>query len=91
MGSPFVGKFRRATVFHDVECERRARPWQDVHRMFFDAMIEDGVDEAKAWLMYKAVNDFGPRWDKDGNDLTAEPPTLAFMNTLESEFGGNTI
>lgn len=61
-GTPFVGDYRRATVLHDVACQERTRPSADVHRMFYDAMITDGVTRGRAIKMYTAVRLFGPHW-----------------------------
>lgn len=61
-GTPFVGDYRRATVLHDVACQERTRTSADVHRMFFDAMITDGVAYLRATKMYTAVRLFGPHW-----------------------------
>lgn len=62
-GPPFVGKYRRASVIHDVYCERRDREHRKVHKMFYDAAITDGVDRSKARLMYLAIRAFGPKWE----------------------------
>lgn len=62
IGSPFVGLYRRASVIHDVACVERNRPHQEVHRMFYDAMIADNVPKIKARIMYMAVRVFGPKW-----------------------------
>ena len=63
VGSPFIGFYRRPTVFHDGECKRRTRPAQEVHNCFLEMMIADGVDHSKAKAMYNAVNGpMGPRW-----------------------------
>jgi len=64
-GSPFVGSYRRATVLHDVYCEKRTVPSPEVHQMFFYAMLCDGVSWRKAYKMYKAVDWFGPQWGVD--------------------------
>ena len=61
-GSPFVGLYRRSSVIHDVYCVTKSRPHKDVHRMFLDAMEEDGVPKWKRKLMYSAVKHFGPKW-----------------------------
>lgn len=61
-GTPYVGDYRRATVLHDVACVERTRPSADVHRMFYDAMVTDGVGIARAIKMYTAVRLFGPHW-----------------------------
>lgn len=62
VGSPFVGDYRRASVVHDVQCDLRERPHKEVHRMFYDAMICDGVAPFRARYMYQAVRLFGPKW-----------------------------
>jgi hypothetical protein len=62
VGSPFTGKYRDASVIHDFYCDVRKRPWQDVHRLFYEAMIVSKVSEARAKLMYAAVYFAGPRW-----------------------------
>ena len=62
IGSPFAGKYRNASVVHDIECDEMRQPWQDVHRMFYEACRCGGVDEAQAKIMYYAVYHFGPRW-----------------------------
>ncbi len=69
VGSPFAGRYRRASVLHDVACQERTRPWKKVHKMFYQAMRADKTPKAKAKQMYKAVRMFGPRWDGDGNLL----------------------
>ncbi len=61
-GAPLSGKYRRASVLHDVYCVKKTRPHKAVHRMFYEAMLEDGVSKAKAKVMYKAVRLFGPKW-----------------------------
>jgi Protein of unknown function (DUF1353) len=62
IGGPFEGKYRNASVIHDWFCDRRTRPWQHVHRMFYDGMLAMGVPSAQANLMYMAVYYGGPRW-----------------------------
>lgn len=62
IGGPFEGRFRDASVVHDVACESRSRAWRDVHRMFYEACRCGGVDAVTAKVMYYAVSHFGPRW-----------------------------
>jgi hypothetical protein len=69
IGGPFEGKYRDASVIHDVACQEKSRPWQEVHRAFFFAMLANRVEPWKAKVMYAAVYHFGPRWQ----DL-APPP-----------------
>ncbi len=66
LGSPFVGDYRRATVLHDVACDERTEPSSAVHKMFYHAMLCDGVRKGKAFKMYKAVDLFGPDWGPEG-------------------------
>lgn len=62
IGGPFEGKYRNASVIHDVACVEKSRPWEQVHRAFFTGMLASGVSPAKAKTMYGAVYHFGPRW-----------------------------
>lgn len=54
IGSPFYGDYRRASVVHDYYCEdvrKRNYRADDVHRIFYEGMLVDGVWGPKAWLM----------------------------------------
>lgn len=66
IGSPFVGKYRRASIVHDYYCEIKTRHWKDTHRVFYEMMQADGVSSWLAFIMYKAVYCFGPRWEHCG-------------------------
>jgi len=63
IGGPFAGRFRNASVVHDVACVERTASSHDVHWMFYEACRCGGVALVKAKLMYYAVSHFGPRWD----------------------------
>ena len=65
VGSPYAGKYRRASVVHDIACVERVRPWQQVHKAFYNAMKASGVSEKFARLMYVSVYYFGPRWEAE--------------------------
>jgi Protein of unknown function (DUF1353) len=62
MGGPFEGKYRNASVLHDVAYEERNRPWQDCDRMFYDAMRCSGVSVTEAKTMYYVLYKFGHHW-----------------------------
>ena len=62
VGGPFEQAYRNASVVHDWYCAIRTRPWESVHRMFFEAMLDSHVSPGKAKLMYLAVRYAGPRW-----------------------------
>lgn len=65
IGHPYEGLYLKAAVIHDYYCttENRYRKWENVHRVFYEAMQFNGVGAIKAALMYFAVWRFGPRWD----------------------------
>lgn len=62
ISSPFVGLHRRPSVIHDVYCVTRTRPHKQVHQMYEDACIADGVFESKAKLMHLGIKIGGPKW-----------------------------
>ena len=63
IGGPFAGKYREASVIHDVACEERKEQWEEVHGAFYTAMRASGVKALKAKIMYAAVYHWGPRWE----------------------------
>lgn len=63
IGGPFEGRYRNASVVHDIGCHEMTASWKDVHRMFYEACRCGGVDESQAKMMYYAVYHFGPRWE----------------------------
>lgn len=86
---PLIGErdaeeYREAAAVHDAYCGRendklpeyRSRHWEDVHRMFYDAMIVNGVSPFKARIMYAAVYLGGPRWDDPERSLEDVPEEL---------------
>jgi len=64
IGGPYEGKYRNASVVHDVACMVQKERWQDVHHMFFDACRAGGLEEKLAKVMFAAVWHYGPRWPK---------------------------
>ncbi|OQS41908.1 DUF1353 domain-containing protein [Chromobacterium haemolyticum] len=82
IGGPLEGLYRQASIIHDYYCDVRTRPWQAVHRVFYEAMLCSGVSEPKAKIMYYAVYRFGPRWEQEStaatDGLTAVAPITAF-------------
>jgi len=62
IGGPFEGKYRNASVIHDVACEKQTRPWRATHEAFYKASRHAGTSEKLAKIMYAAVFHFGPRW-----------------------------
>lgn len=87
VGPPFVGDYRRASVVHDVACDKRSESHEAVHEMFYNAMRADGVGWTKANVMYQAVKRFGPRWGSTGSLSRRRKPkdadVLAFAKAVE--------
>jgi Protein of unknown function (DUF1353) len=76
IGGPWEGKYRFASILHDVACDERKRPWDQSATMFYNAMRCSGVNDLKAKTMYYAVYEFGPHW-----------PTPGPMGALADAFG----
>ena len=72
IGGPFEGLYREAAVVHDAGCCGQIKPWQNVHRMFFNGMRCSGVDWLKAKTMFFAVWLGGPRWPKLNSSMPAD-------------------
>jgi hypothetical protein len=62
MGGPFEGKYRNASVLHDVAYDQHNRPWQDCDRMFYNAMRCSGVGAVEAKTMFYSLYKFGRHW-----------------------------
>jgi len=62
MGGPFEGRYRNASVLHDVAYGEHKRPWQDCDRMFYYAMRCSGVSAVEAKTMFYALYRFGHHW-----------------------------
>lgn len=63
IGGPFDGPYRDGSVVHDYYCKVRTAPSEQVHEMFYHALLANGVDSNTAALMFYAVRWFGPRWE----------------------------
>jgi len=62
MGGPFEGKYRNASVLHDVSYDQKTKPWPECDRMFYNAMRCSGVGAVDAGMMYYALRKFGHHW-----------------------------
>ncbi len=62
MGGPFEGKYRNASVLHDVAYGEHKRPWQECDRMFYYAMRCSGVGAVESKTLYYALYKFGHHW-----------------------------
>ena len=64
MGGPFDGKYRNASVLHDVAYDQKTRPWKLCDRMFYNAMRCSGVSATEAKTMYYALYRHGRHWKR---------------------------
>jgi hypothetical protein len=58
----YVGRYRRATVLHDVYCESKTRSSATVHKMFYEAMRCDHTSLVSSIILWVAVRFFGPQF-----------------------------
>ena len=85
IGGPFEGKYRNASVIHDVACDQKTKPWNSVHEVFYYAMLTSGVDTITAKVMYAAVFHFGPRWaTKNAGDILGGADDIPPAPTLKN-------
>jgi hypothetical protein len=82
VGPPLTGKYREASVIHDIACEEKTRTWEVVHLAFYYAMVASGVDTWEAKSMYAAVEKFGPRWDVGASPVPENDCTRIFGHCL---------
>jgi hypothetical protein len=59
MGGPFEGKYRNASVLHDVAYDQKNHPPQEADRMFYNAMRCSGVGAIEAKTMFYSLYRFG--------------------------------
>ncbi|MDA7427544.1 DUF1353 domain-containing protein [Primorskyibacter aestuariivivens] len=80
--APLIGdrqarEYVLAAALHDAYCgigndgleTFHTRPWHDVHRMFYEALLVGGTPPHKAKIMFAAVYLGGPRWDDPDRSL----------------------
>ena len=89
MGGPFEGKYRNASVLHDVAYDQKNRTHEVCDQMFYNAMRCSGVSAVEAGTMYYALRKFGHHWKapkaepvKVGEDIVAraEPVNQGDLN-----------
>lgn len=85
VGSPFTGDYRRASVVHDYYCETKERPWQAVHRMFYEGVLAAGVPQRQAKVLYAAVYGGGPRWSPIAGAEPGEPAFITITPDLSEK------
>ena len=102
VGNPTAPSFINAAAVHDAYCgvgnEEGVRfhdgRWEDVHKMFYDALVAGGTEPGTAKLMFAAVWLGGPRWNTlrglshvpAGRMQQAMRETQAFLEREEPDF-----
>ncbi|MDQ2918697.1 MAG: DUF1353 domain-containing protein [Verrucomicrobiota bacterium] len=71
IGGPFEGKYRNASVLHDVAYDKQDRSPEQVDLMFYNAMRCSGVGVVTAKTMYYALVRHGRHWKF--HQMAAEP------------------
>jgi Protein of unknown function (DUF1353) len=61
-GSPLQSNYINALVIFESACNRRYTSWEATHEMFFYALLDTGIAEIDAKIMYAAVYYFGQHW-----------------------------
>jgi hypothetical protein len=74
MGGPFEGKYRNASVLHDVAYDEQKVSPEAADLMFYNAMRCSGVGAVKAKTMYYSLRRHGRHW-KHRQALPAGDPT----------------
>ena len=82
IGTPQSKEFINAATLHDAYCGvgneslpvYHSDTWQNVHRMFYDALRVGGTPPTKAKLMYAGVYLAGPRWTMPGMQPKVKAP-----------------
>jgi hypothetical protein len=86
MGGPFEGKYRNASVLHDVSYDQHNRPWEECDRMFYNAMRCSGVGRVEAGTMYYALYKFGRHWKFEVKKAKPLKPKEAAALARNEEF-----
>jgi len=68
IGTPFIGRYRRASVIHDYYYDNREREKDVTDYMFYEACIFDGVPHIKAHAMLLALQTSGTWTEYDARN-----------------------
>lgn len=75
IGGPFEGKYRKASVLHDVAYERQTTTPREADLMFYNAMRASGVNPITAKTMYYALVRHGRHWKhRQATPVRTQPP-----------------
>ena len=66
IGHPFEGAYRKSAVSYDYAVKIKERTWETAQRMFFEALLTEGIAEPEARVMYLLLSGSGTRWAMRG-------------------------
>ncbi len=66
IGHPFDGTFRKSAVSYDYAVKSKQHSWETAQRMFYEALLVEGVPESDAKVMYLLLSGSGTRWALPG-------------------------
>lgn len=81
IGSPFIGKYRKASIIHDALYRSHALSKKDSDRVFLDIMKSLGVGTIKRYLIFGGVFTFG--WFSYANKSKSEIEDLSQFIEVE--------
>ena len=67
VGLPFAGEHRRAGILHDFYAQQLSETWKDTRRMYYAAVLAEGLNENEAKTAYAILYGAGLRWEKKGS------------------------
>ncbi|MDQ6938652.1 MAG: DUF1353 domain-containing protein [Verrucomicrobiota bacterium] len=83
IGGPFEGKYRNASVLHDVAYDRQDRSPEQVDLMFYNAMRCSGVGVVTAKTMYYALVRHGRHWKYHQGPAEANPTRASAVSPAD--------
>lgn len=64
VGYPFAGEHRRAALLHDYFSQGLEQDWKAVRRMYYEALIAEGMSEQQAKSDYAVAMATSERWEQ---------------------------
>ena len=83
IGGPFEGKYRNASVLHDVAYDRQDRSPAQVDLMFYNAMRCSGVGVVTAKTMYDSLVRHGRHWTLRQGPAQADPTRASAVSPTD--------
>ena len=62
VGQPLDSSFVKSAVSYEVAVRNKQRTWQAAQRMFYEAVLTEGIEPSEAKAMYLLLSGSGTRW-----------------------------